>query len=332
MPLISIVVPVYNVERYLRACLDSALAQTFADWECVLVDDGSPDGCPEICDEYAGRDGRFRALHQENGGLSAARNAGVRAARGEYIALLDGDDRFAAEDALENAAQVIRETGENAVYNPRLAYLPDTGRGNVTAFEIKAGVYFFDYFFDYFFEYGVLGAWLWIVRREFIIENNLFFREGLLHEDVHWDARLICACEKIAVNDHPYYCYRSSRENSIMSRVTPERLESLMVILEDLLAAAETAREKKRAGIYRAFCKLCWEKVFCGLHAIEKEHPRKAAALNAALKKYSFTLLTKASGRAVSLKSLVKYVCARIDPGASYKLFLAFKKRRRGSL
>lgn len=92
MPEVSVVIPVYRVEAHLRRCVDSALAQTFSDFEVILVDDGSPDNCGAICDEYAAKDARVRVIHQENGGLSAARNAGIDAARGEYLFFMDSDD------------------------------------------------------------------------------------------------------------------------------------------------------------------------------------------------------------------------------------------------
>lgn len=94
-PIISIIVPVFNVEQYLHRCVDSILAQTFTDFELILVDDGSPDGCPAICDEYAALDPRVFVIHQKNGGVSAARNSGLDVARGEYIAFCDGDDHLA---------------------------------------------------------------------------------------------------------------------------------------------------------------------------------------------------------------------------------------------
>jgi len=91
-PKISIIVPVYKVEKYLRRCLDSIVAQTFTDWECILVDDGSPDNSGEICDEYAQKDYRFKVIHQENKGVSAARNKGLDEAKGEWIGFVDSDD------------------------------------------------------------------------------------------------------------------------------------------------------------------------------------------------------------------------------------------------
>ncbi|MDT6814838.1 glycosyltransferase, partial [Enterococcus faecium] len=89
---ISIIVPVYKVEKYLRKCVDSILAQTFTDFEVILVDDGSPDNSGKICDEYAEKDNRVRVIHKENGGLSSARNAGIDVARGKYLGFVDSDD------------------------------------------------------------------------------------------------------------------------------------------------------------------------------------------------------------------------------------------------
>ena len=83
--MISVIVPVYKVEKYLRHCVDSILAQTYPDFELLLIDDGSPDGCPQICDEYAGCDPRVKVIHKPNGGLISARNEGIRAARGDYV-------------------------------------------------------------------------------------------------------------------------------------------------------------------------------------------------------------------------------------------------------
>ena len=92
MPLVSIVVPVYKVEKYLERCVKSLLCQTLHDIEIILVDDGSPDRCPQICDEYASRDERIKVVHKRNGGLSSARNAGLLVATGSYIGFVDSDD------------------------------------------------------------------------------------------------------------------------------------------------------------------------------------------------------------------------------------------------
>ena len=92
MPLISVIVPVYNVEPYLDRCVRSILAQSYADWELILVDDGSPDRCPEMCDAYATKDKRIKVVHKSNGGLSDARNHGLNVATGDYVLFVDSDD------------------------------------------------------------------------------------------------------------------------------------------------------------------------------------------------------------------------------------------------
>jgi len=116
---ISVIIPVYNVAPYLRECLDSVLAQTFTDWEAVCVDDGSTDGSGDILDEYAKRDARVHVIHQANGGLSAARNAGMDAAAGEWLFFLDSDDVI-VRDAFERLSAIVAEGRYDAVFTGML--------------------------------------------------------------------------------------------------------------------------------------------------------------------------------------------------------------------
>ena len=113
-PKISVIIPIYNVEKYLRRCLDSMLSQTFTDWQAICVNDGSPDNCGEILSEYAGRDGRFKIVNKENGGLSDARNAGMRVADGDFILFLDSDD-FIHPQTLEIAYFLATRDGTDIV-------------------------------------------------------------------------------------------------------------------------------------------------------------------------------------------------------------------------
>ena len=109
-PLLSIIVPVYKVENYLPKCIESILAQTFTDFELILVEDGSPDDCPALCDAAAAKDARIRVIHQKNGGLSAARNVGLDAARGAWIGFVDSDD-YIAPEMYEALYQAVQSTG-----------------------------------------------------------------------------------------------------------------------------------------------------------------------------------------------------------------------------
>ena len=105
---ISFILPVYNVEAYLRECVDSLTCQTFKDFEIILVDDGSPDGCPALCDQLATEDNRIKVLHKPNGGLSDARNAGLKVASGDYVIFVDSDDKWIGENSLEKLIELIR--------------------------------------------------------------------------------------------------------------------------------------------------------------------------------------------------------------------------------
>lgn len=110
--MVSIIVPIYNVEQYISKCIESILAQTYRDFELILVDDGSTDMCGKICDEYAKQDSRVHVIHQENKGVSAARNAGISLAKGEYIMFVDSDD-FITENMLEKMHDCIAESGSD---------------------------------------------------------------------------------------------------------------------------------------------------------------------------------------------------------------------------
>lgn len=113
-PVISIIVPVYKADKFLKRCVDSILAQTFTDFECILIDDGSPDSSPAICDEYAKKDPRVKVIHQKNGGVSAARNAGLDAALGEWIGFVDSDD-WIEKDTYEVALNAAVEQNADIV-------------------------------------------------------------------------------------------------------------------------------------------------------------------------------------------------------------------------
>ena len=110
----SVIVPIYNIEKYIRRCIESVLGQSFDDFELILVDDGSPDNCPSICDEYATKDTRIKVIHKKNGGLVSARQAGISIASGEYVFHLDGDDAI-CPDALESAHKIVQETQAEVV-------------------------------------------------------------------------------------------------------------------------------------------------------------------------------------------------------------------------
>ena len=113
-PLISVIVPIYNVEDYLDRCVDSIINQTYKNLEIILVDDGSPDNCPKMCDDYAKIDNRIKVVHKENGGLSDARNAGMKVATGEYVSFIDSDD-YVSLDFYETLLQTMIDNDSDIV-------------------------------------------------------------------------------------------------------------------------------------------------------------------------------------------------------------------------
>ncbi len=229
MPFFSIIVPVYKVEEYLPQCVHSILEQTFEDFELLLIDDGSPDRSGSLCDEYARKDTRVRVIHKCNGGLSSARNAGLNAAKGEYIAFLDSDDYWNSKDAL---AAIYRETQTNAAdvvllkhrkLDMKTGKMEKSADGSTTA--DLAGV---DYsgklrfcvsrqLFD-------ACAWNKVFRRNLMEKQNLFFVEGIIAEDVDWAARLSLAASSLAIVSDPVHVYRKGREGAITSSLKIKNL------------------------------------------------------------------------------------------------------------
>lgn len=124
MPLFSIVIPVYNVEKYLSQCIESVLEQTYTDFELILVDDGSPDNCGRICNAYAETDSRIRVIHKENGGLVSARQAGAEAANGDYVCCVDGDD-WIAPDYIEKIAEEAMRSNSDIICVGMVVAYPD---------------------------------------------------------------------------------------------------------------------------------------------------------------------------------------------------------------
>lgn len=213
MPTISIIVPVYKVERYLFECVDSLLAQTFSDIEIILVDDGSPDRCGEICDHYAQMDARVRVIHQKNGGLSRARNAGAALARGEYICFVDSDD-YVAPTYCETLYRLLSES--TCDFSVCAACRFDDGT-QPDAAQAAAGIdrvgniEFLSMQLERKSEFGV---WNKLYRRALF--DQLQFAEGKIHEDVIWSGDLARRLHGgVAMTAEQLYFYRQ-RKGSIM--------------------------------------------------------------------------------------------------------------------
>lgn len=219
---ISVIVPIYRVEKYLPACIDSILNQTFTDFELILVDDGSPDRCPEICDETAKRDARVRVIHQANQGLSAARNAGIEAARGAWLSFVDSDD-YIAPQFYEKLYQTAQRTDADcvmcSVQNVDESGKPIDSALMRVADEVKTGREVLrkigrDDVTPY------LTAWNKLYRRKLF--NTLRYPAGRQNEDVFVFAELFCQVQRAVCVAEPLYFYRK-RIGSIMNSVVTLR-------------------------------------------------------------------------------------------------------------
>ena len=128
---ISVIIPLYKVEKYIRGCIDSVISQTYRNLEIILVDDGSPDACGKICDEYAEKDSRIKVVHRKNGGLSAARNTGINFATGKYIAFVDGDDHIHPDMYSQLHFSILQSGADIAICN--FLYVDESGKKIIDA-------------------------------------------------------------------------------------------------------------------------------------------------------------------------------------------------------
>lgn len=214
----SIIVPVYKVEPYLRRCIDSILAQTSLDFELILVDDGSPDNCPGICDEYAENDNRIKVIHQTNGGLSSARNRGIAAAEGKYLLFCDSDDYVSPHWCQQLLVQ-IQKTPNAWVYCDyvKVAESEPCCFESSEVLEPEAQTYYRAY------TKGV-SAYVWnkIYSAATIKENGLVFCEsGTIFEDVDFNLKYLQFCDDCIFLPQKLYGY-VQRQDSIMHRYNPD--------------------------------------------------------------------------------------------------------------
>lgn len=182
LPMISVIIPVYKVEKYLDGCIESVLAQTYDNLEIILVDDGSPDNCPQMCEQWAERDARIKVLHKPNGGASTARNAGLNVATGEYIGFVDSDD-YIDKDMYLTMFNAIRDTGIKMACcasrtvrdNSETIYSSDSGPATIKSFSVEEAT-------DEIFSFS-MGTSFWRRLIHASVFEGLRFPEGEINEE-----------------------------------------------------------------------------------------------------------------------------------------------------
>lgn len=230
MPLISVIVPIYNAEKFLHYCIDSILNQTVIDFELILVDDGSTDNSGKICDEYSEKDNRIWVIHKPNGGVSSARNSGIEAAQGKYICFVDSDD-YLESNYLKELIETKKkypdfdnvwcgfQTVEDYYNNNKKAY--DVGRDNDYSFSDLNSI------MDLFEKWFVQMPWNKLYKTKTIVENSIVFPPELsLGEDYIFNLRYLdCTNGKIVVINKPLYDYLRDGKESLDNKYYPNLLE-----------------------------------------------------------------------------------------------------------
>lgn len=229
---ISVIIPVYNVEKYIRECVESVLNQTFKDIEIIAVNDGTKDNSIKIIEEYLS-DGRLKIINKENGGLSSARNEGMKVARGEYIYFIDSDD-FIEKDVLEVLYKNLESEKLDIVFSNFSFYNDKTKKEKKAKFtfpfeeKINKGYYFL-------YNGEEINVWNRLYRKEFLEKYNFKFIEGIIYEDQDFGFKTILLAENIKYIENYGYKYRVGREGSIMSSQKKEKsLKSVQILKKEL--------------------------------------------------------------------------------------------------
>ncbi len=220
---ISIIVPIYKVEDYLDRCVKSLIAQTYKNIEIILVDDGSPDGCPQKCDDWAARDDRIIVIHKENGGLSDARNAGIRIAKGEYLLFVDSDD-YIELDSCEKFITIAEKTHADIIVGNALQETPHglvhMDRTNLEEGHLYSNVDFIKLAIKAREWYA--PAWFSLYKRTMYKEKHLEYRKGILHEDMEMLPRVYFAAQTVSFLNEEFYHY-VIRGDSIMGSANRQK-------------------------------------------------------------------------------------------------------------
>lgn len=212
MELVSVVVPIYNVEKYLEKCVESLRAQTYKNIEIILVDDGSPDHCGKMCDEYAGEDTRIKVIHKKNGGLSDARNAGLEAASGKYILFTDSDD-YVKKDLIEKCVDWAEKDQCDIVIFDFIRV--EEGLKEITTLEIEdSGTYSLRG--EPRLLFGSPSAVNKLFRRDLFVKTEIRFPVGKYYEDLGTTPKLLLMAERIGYLKEAFYYYMI-RSGSIMT-------------------------------------------------------------------------------------------------------------------
>ena len=212
-PLISVIVPIYNVEKYLARCVDSIVNQTYKNLEIILVDDGSPDRCPQMCDDYAKKDSRIKVVHKKNGGLSDARNAGLAVATGEYISFIDSDD-YVSDDFFECLLDVMNKENSDIAECSVVKFYEDN-RFDEFSDDLSVKTYDTQDAMSALIAENQFHQHVWNKLYKTELVKDIPYAVGKLNEDEFWTYQVFGRANKVSkLNKTMYYYFQ--RNSSIM--------------------------------------------------------------------------------------------------------------------
>lgn len=243
----SIIIPVYNIQDYIEECINSVLEQSYKSYEIILVNDGSTDNSGRICEEFASKISGVKVIHKKNGGLSSARNEGIKVANGDYLMFLDGDD-FIKEEALKNLSEVIYDFPNIDLICGKFIKLSPSGNFQYEKFQFPnvnrmSGVEGLTSFFKNI-PIIMWSACRTIFKTSFFKENNFKFKEGITSEDLELIPKIYMKASSIAVCNKPFYIYRLGRSESIINTVNEKRFYDVINIIKSYLEILENDKNK----------------------------------------------------------------------------------------
>lgn len=227
MILVSIVVPIYNVEQYLKHCVRTILQQSYDNIEIILVDDGSTDNCGKICDEFAGQDNRIKVIHKQNGGLSDARNVGIDIATGDYITFIDSDD-YIMPDMIGILINIIVNSNADIAQCEFIRSKSDCiGESKQSTFQSNKFTVYSENKMSAYINDKIIATAAWGKIYKKSLFNEIRFPVGRLHEDVFTTYKLIHEADSVTVTNYVGYVYRINENSITTSKFTPKKLDSI---------------------------------------------------------------------------------------------------------
>lgn len=265
---VSFIIPIYKVERYLEQCVNSILSQTYHNIEVILVDDGSPDSCPSMCDKFAEQDIRVKVIHKPNGGLSDARNVGLQCATGDYVVFVDSDDYWANTDDLEKLVNELKKTPECDFIGFNCSYFYDNNGKVIPWVKYNDDIQKLTYSIQCIEKLVAsgtfpMGAWMKIIKRE-CLQGKIEFIKGIYSEDIPWFIELLKKSNKCRFVNQYIYMYRKGVATSISSSFSYKKYSDLFTILKNGVEVNNNELNEKTKSALFSF----WAYELCILRAM----------------------------------------------------------------